>query len=206
MKFQLAEKVEMTRGFDENGNAFALTILKAPGLTVTDILTKEKNGYEGVQTAMGEKKLSRSNKAEIGHFGGKAYKYVKEWRVNPGDLQKGASIAPDIFTKGDIVNVSGTTKAKGFQGAVKRHGFTGGWDQHGQKHSHREVGSIGATGPQRVFKGTRMAGRMGGDRVTVRNLEIFGVDTEKGIILIKGAVPGRRGTILEIYQKSEKLS
>lgn len=201
MKFQLAEKVEMTRGFDEKGNAYAITILKAPGLIVTDILTKEKNGYEGVQTAMGEKKESRATKPELGHFGGKAYKYVKEWRVGTGDLQKGAIIAPDIFVKGDIVNVAGITKAKGFQGGVKRHGFTGGWDQHGQKHSHREVGSIGATGPQRVFKGTRMPGRMGGDRVTVRNVEIFAVDTEKGIILIKGAVPGRRGTIIEIYKK-----
>lgn len=201
MKFQLVEKVEMTRGFDENGNAYALTILRAPGLVVTNILTKEKNGYEAIQTAMDEKKLSRSNKPQIGHFGGKAYKYVKEWRTSTGDLQKGAVIAADIFTKGDVINITGITKAKGFQGGVKRHGFKGGWDQHGQKHSHREVGSIGATGPQRVFKGTRMGGRMGGDRVTVRNLEIFNVDTQKGIILVKGAVPGRRGTILEIYQK-----
>ena len=202
MKFQLAEKLEMTRAFDIDGNAFAVTILRAPGVVVTNILSKEKNGYEGLQIAMDENKPQRSNKPQLGHFGGKAYKYVKEFRTNIGDIQKGAIIKADIFNSKDKVMVSGLSKSKGFQGVVKRHGFKGGWDQHGQKHSAREAGSIGATGPQRVFKGKKMAGRTGGERITVKNLEIFSVDTEKGLILIKGAVPGRRGTILEIISKN----
>lgn len=198
MKFQLAEKQHMTQVFDENGNVHAVTVLRVPGVVVTDIRSLARDGYEAVQVAMDEQKASRSTKAELGHFAGQAYKTVKEFRLNTGDLQKGAVIKADIFTPGDVIAVSGTTKAKGFQGGVKRHGFKGGWDQHGQKHSAREVGSIGATWPQRVLKGKRMGGRMGGDRVTVKNLKVFAVDASKGEILVTGAVPGRRGTILEL--------
>jgi large subunit ribosomal protein L3 len=198
MKFQLAEKLQMTQVFDDAGNAKAVTVLRVPGVIVTDIKKEDRDGYEALQIAMDEQKVSRSNKPELGHFEGKAYKHVKEFRVNTGDLQKGAVIKADIFTVGDIVSVSGLTKAKGFQGGVKRHGFKGGWGQHGQKHSMREVGSIGATWPQRVLKGKRMGGCMGADRITVKNLQIFAVDAQKGEILVTGAVPGRRGTILEI--------
>ncbi|MDQ5957396.1 MAG: large subunit ribosomal protein [Patescibacteria group bacterium] len=198
MKIQLAEKSHMTQVFDADGNVHAVTVLRAPGVTVTDIRSKERDGYEAIQVAMDEQKESRASKAELGHFGGKAYKNVREFRIGAGDLQKGAVIKADIFQSGDIVMVSGLTKAKGFQGGVKRHGFKGGWDQHGQKHSAREVGSVGATWPQRILKGKRMGGRMGGDRVTVKNIKIYSVDTEKGEILVTGAVPGRRGTLIEI--------
>lgn len=198
MKFQLAEKSHMTQVFDADGNVHAVTVLRAPGLTVTDIRSKERDGYEAIQVAMDEQKESRTTKAELGHFGGKAYKNVREFRMPAGDLQKGATIKADIFQPGEVVMVSGITKAKGFQGGVKRHGFTGGWGQHGQKHSMREVGSIGATWPQRVLKGKRMGGRMGGDRVTVKNIKIYSVDAVKGEILVTGAVPGRRGTLIEV--------
>ncbi len=198
MKFQLAEKLQMSQAFDEAGNVHAVTICRAPGVVVTDIKTDARDGYQAVQVAMDEQKVQRVSKAELGHFGGVGYKTVCEFRLNTGDLQKGAMIKADIFNAGDIIAVAGLTKAKGFQGGVKRHGMKGGWNQHGQKHSHREIGSIGSTGQQRVNKGKRMPGRMGGERVTVKNLKVFSVDAVNGFILIKGAVPGRRGTILEI--------
>lgn len=198
MKFQLAEKSHMTQVFDEAGNVHAVTVLRAPGVTVTDIRSKERDGYEAIQVAMDEQKAQRSTKAELGHFGGQAYKQVREFRQSAGDLQKGAVIKADIFQPGDIIAVSGISKGKGFQGGMKRHGFKGGWAQHGQKHSAREVGSIGSTGQQRVNKGHKMPGRMGGDRITVKNIKVFSVNTEKGEILVTGAVPGRRGTLIEI--------
>ncbi len=201
MKFTLAEKLHMSQAFDADGNVHAVTVCRAPGVVVTDMRSTGRDGYEAIQVAMDEQKVQRATKAELGHFGGKAYKVVREFRTPAGDLQKGAVIKADVFQPGDTVVVSGITKAKGFQGVVKRHGFSGGWDQHGQKHSHREAGSIGATGPQRVIKGMKMAGRMGGDRVSVKNLKVFAVDTTNDTILIKGAVPGRRGTILEIRSK-----
>lgn len=188
MKFTLAEKVEMTQLWDADGNVHAVTVLKAPGVVVSGILTKEKNGYEAIQVSMPKTKNTE---------------YIKEFRTFAGDLQKGASIKCDIFQVGDTVEVSSTSKSKGFQGVVKRHGFKGGWDQHGQKHSHREAGSIGggARAGGRVAKGMRMPGRMGGDRVTVKNLKIMGVDAENGVLFIKGAVPGRRGTLVEVVAK-----
>jgi large subunit ribosomal protein L3 len=201
MKFTIGRKLHMTQVFDDVGNVHAVTAISAPGVVVTDILTTERNGYEAIQVAIEENKASRSTKPELGHFGGKNYNVVKEFRTPAGDLQKGAIIAADVFTAGDIVVVSGDTKGKGFQGVMKRHGMHGGWNQHGQKHSHREVGSIGSTGQQRVNKGKRMPGRMGGTRVSVKNLSVYSVDTVNGIILIKGAVPGRRGTVIEIVSK-----
>lgn len=202
MKFTLAEKLHMSQVFDADGNVHAVTVCRAPGVVVTDIRTTERDGYQAIQVAMDEQKIERSTKAEVGHFGGKAYKVVREFRTPAGDLQKGAVIKADVFQPNDVVAVAGITKAKGFQGVVKRHGFKGGWEQHGQKHSQREAGSIGSTGQQRVNKGKKMAGRMGGDRVTVKNLKVFAVDAVNNFILIKGAVPGRRGTILELRSKN----
>ncbi len=176
MKFTLAEKLHMSQVFDADGNVHAVTVCRAPGVVVTDIRSKDRDGYEAIQVAMDEQKVERSTKAEVGHFGGKAYKVVREFRTPAGDLQKGATIKADIFNAGDIAQVTGVSKGKGFQGGVKRHGMSGGWDQHGQKHSHRELGSIGSTGQQRVNKGKRMPGRMGGNRVSVKNLQVFSVD------------------------------
>lgn len=188
----------MTEFFSEDGSVHPATVLKATPITVTAIKTTETDGYEAIQIGQGEQKKERVSKAVRGHLKDAAYKVLKEFRTSPGDLAVGATIACDIFQKGDEVTVSSVSKGKGFQGVMKRHGMHGGWHQHGQKHSMREIGSIGATGPQRVFKGKRMAGRMGSDRVTQKLVKILDVDVENGLILVKGAVAGSRGTLVEL--------
>lgn len=198
MKFALAKKQHMTQFFSEDGKVHTATLLKAEPLTVTALKTVEKDGYEAIQVGQGTQKESRLSKAVLGHLKGEAKEVLKEFRTAVGDLSVGATIACDIFQKGEIVSVSSISKGKGFQGVMKRHNFTGGWGQHGQKHSMREAGSIGATGPQRVFKGKKMAGRMGSDRVTKKGVTILDVDATNGLILVKGAVAGKRGTLVEI--------
>jgi large subunit ribosomal protein L3 len=202
MKFTLATKQHMTEFFSADGKVHPATILKAAPITVTAIKTVEKDGYEAIQVGQGEQKKERLSKALLGHLGGEAYSVVKEFRTATGDLSVGATIACDILSEGDIVTVSSVSKGKGFQGVMKRHGMHGGWHQHGQKHSMREVGSIGSTGQQRVNKGKRMPGRMGSDRITMKNVTVLGVDAVNGIILIKGAVAGKRGTLVEIKTSS----
>ncbi len=198
MKFALAKKQHMTQFFSEDGKVHPATVLKAEPLTVTAIKTAEKDGYTAIQVGQGEQKVSRISKALTGHLKGQAYSVLKEFRTESGDLSVGATLACDVFSKGDIVTASSISKGKGFQGVMKRHGFSGGWGQHGQKHSMREAGSIGATGPQRVFRGKKMAGRMGSDRITGKNVTILDVDVANGIILVKGAVAGKRGTLVEL--------
>lgn len=198
MKFTLATKQNMTQFFSEDGSVHPATILSSTPLTVTQLKTKDTDGYEAIQVAQGEQKVSRISKALAGHLKGKAYQVVREFRSNVGELSVGATVACDIFEKGEIVTISGTSKGKGFQGVMKRHGMKGGWGQHGQKHSAREVGSIGSTGQQRVNKGKRMPGRMGSDRITQKNVTILDVDVVSGTILVKGAIPGKRGTLIEI--------
>jgi len=198
MKFTLATKQHMTEFFSADGKVHPATILKATPLTVTALKTLATDGYEAIQVGQGEQKKERISKALSGHLKGEAFQAIKEFRTAPGDLALGATIACDIFNKGDIVTVSSVSKGKGFQGVMKRHGMKGGWGQHGQKHSAREVGSIGSTGQQRVNKGKRMPGRMGSDRITQKNVTVLDVDFENGIILIKGAVAGKRGTLVEL--------
>ncbi len=198
MKFTLATKQHMTEFFSEDGKVHPATILKATPLTVTAIKSVATDGYDAIQVGSGEQKKERVSKAVLGHLKGSAYKVVKEFRTPGGDLSAGATIACDIFSKGDVVTVSSISKGKGFQGGMKRHGMHGGWHQHGQKHSMREVGSIGSTGQQRVNKGKRMPGRMGSDRITLKNVTILDVDVTNGILLVKGAVAGKRGTVVEI--------
>lgn len=198
MKFAIATKQNMTEFFDENGSVFACTILRALPMTVTDIKNTEKHGYEAVQVSSVAQKKERESKAVLGHTKGEAFKFTKEFRTSPGDLKIGATLNCDVLSKGDTITVSSISKGKGFQGGMKRHGMKGGWGQHGQKHSAREVGSIGSTGQQRVNKGKRMPGRMGSDRVTQKNLKIMDVDTENGYILVLGSVAGKRGTLVEI--------
>ena len=198
MKFTLATKQHMTEFFGQDGKVHPATLLKATPLTVTAIKTVAKDGYDAIQVGQGEQKVSRISKALSGHLKGNAYTVVKEFRTAPGDLAVGATLACDIFDKGEVVTISSTSKGKGFQGVMKLHGMHGGWHQHGQKHSMREIGSIGATGPQRVLKGKRMAGRMGSDRVTQKSVTILDVDATNGLILVKGAVAGKRGTVVEI--------
>lgn len=198
MKFTIATKQNMTQFFSQDGAVFPATILKAEPMTVVSIKSKEKHGYNAIQVGTGVQKKERLSKAVLGHTKGVAFKAIKEFRTEGGDLAPGATIACDIFNAGDVVTISSVSKGKGFQGVMKRHGFTGGWGQHGQKHSAREAGSIGSTGQQRVNKGKRMAGRMGSDRVTQKNVKILDVDATNGIILVKGAVAGKRGTLVEL--------
>lgn len=193
----------MTQVFDESGVCHPATVLRVAPLEVTAVKTADSDGYEAVQVAAGEQKEHRLGKADKGHQGG-AKRQVKEFRArtNHGESLEGHEAGQQIdataFAPGDAVIVSAVSKGKGFQGVVKRHGFAGGRASHGQKHSLREPGSIGATGPARVFKGTKMAGRMGGERVTVKNLTVLQVNPEENLLLIKGAVPGRRGTLVEV--------
>ena len=202
MKFILGTKQNMVQVWNEEGECFPATVLDAGHVVVTQIKSEDKDGYVAVQVAFGEKNARNINKALKGHFKDLGdFKYVKEFRMDSeeaGKLKIGDKIEISSFEEGDTVTISGVSKGKGFQGVVKRHGFAGGRRSHGQKHSEREPGSIGATGPQRVFKGVRMAGRMGSDRVTVKNLKVLGVDKENNKILISGAIPGKRGTLIEI--------
>ena len=190
----------MTQFFSEDGRVFPATVVNTLPGVVTQVKTKEKDGYQSVQIGFGDKKESRISKPLKGHYKALGnFSVVRECPVSTDEtVSVGDKVTIELFKDGDTVRVSGTTKGKGFQGVVKRHGFHGGPRTHGQKHSEREAGSIGGGLRTRVPKGMRMAGRMGGDRVTVKNLKVLHVDAEQNQILISGAVPGRRGTILEI--------
>lgn len=201
-KFLVGVKKGMTQVFDTDGKVSPVTVVHAPPVTVTQLKTKEHDGYVAVQVGYGTQKEARVKDPQKpkGNFRG-----YKEFRID--DLAAyavGATIDATVFAEGDVVQVSGTTKGKGFQGVVKRHGFHGGPRSHGQKHSEREPGSIGG-GPGRaggrVVRGMRMAGRMGQDRVTTTNLKVVKIDAEKGELYISGAIPGRAGTVIEIVQK-----
>ncbi len=205
MKFLLGTKQHMVTVFTEDGRSYAATVISAGPATVTQIKTVEKEGYNAVQIGFGETKEKHVNKAQIGHAKGKLLKHFVEMRARSGELPEGIevglSIDVSVFQPGDKVTISGISKGKGFQGVVKRHGFHGGPRSHGQKHSERSPGSIGGSGGRaggRVAKGMRMAGRMGGDRITVRNLPVLQVLPETNELVVAGAIPGRRGTLLEI--------
>lgn len=192
----------MTQTFRDNGNVVPVTVVKAEPVVVTQIKTKESDGYNAIQVGFFSTKESRVNKPQIGHAKGSGnFKGFREFRVTDTSIYKvGDKIDVSIFTPGDKITVSGISKGKGFQGGVKRHGFKGGSRTHGQKHSEREPGAIGGAGRSggRVVKGMRMAGRMGSDRVTIKGIKIEAVIPEENSILLSGAVPGSRGTILEI--------
>jgi len=199
MKFIIAKKLEMSQRFKENGNVVPVTLLAVSDCIVTQVRTKEKDGYDGVQVGCGEDK--HPNLPEKGHTKGlgKAFELLKEFRMDgPTDLKVGDTISAGQFNPGEFVDVVGVSKGKGFQGVVKRHHFRGGPKTHGHKDNLRMPGSIGSGGMQRVFKGLRMGGRMGGDQVTVKNLEVVEVDAPKGYIAVKGAVPGAFGAILAV--------
>lgn len=203
MKFILGTKERMTQIFDAEGNAHPATILKVTPAKVTQVKNSEKDGYEAVQLASGAQKEHRLGKATRTHLGG-AYKHVKEFRPRTRrketieGIALGDMLDAAVFEAGDMITVSAISKGKGFQGVVKRHGFAGGPKTHGNKHHERAPGSIGAGGMQRVIKGLRMAGRMGGERITVKNLKVLEVNKDENILLVSGAVPGRRGTLVEV--------
>lgn len=204
MKFIIGEKIGMTQIFDTDGRAVPATVVKTCPQVVTQIKNLETDGYFALQVGFQEAKEKKIKKPQKGHLKDLGnYKYFKEFRLSGEDLSSfkvGDKIVSSIFSENDDVCVSAVSKAKGFQGVVKRHGFAGGPRTHGQKHSEREPGSIGGGGRAggRVVKGMKMAGRMGGDRVTVKNLKIVKVDNDEGYLMVSGAVPGRKGTFVEI--------
>ncbi len=203
MKFILGKKLKMSQIWKDD-KVIPVTLIQAGPITITQIRTKEKDGYEAVQVGFGTKKLKNIKKPQQGQFKNLGnFRHVKEFKPTTNDQRPTTYKVGDVldvgqFQDGDKAKISGLNKGKGFQGVVKRHGFHGGPKTHGQKNRHRAPGSIGATAPQRVMPGRKMAGRMGQERITVKNLEIAGVDKENNILMIKGAVPGARGTLLEI--------
>ena len=200
MKFILATKEGMTRIFGDDGRARAGTILIASPVTVTAVKTAEgKDGYAAVQVGQGSRKVKNITKPVLGHTKGKGYEAIREFRLS-SEQEAGAvgdTIDASVFAVGDTVQVSGLTKGKGFAGVVKRHGFHGVGASHGAHRNHRKPGSIGACAtPGRVFKGLKMAGHMGAEQVTTQNLTVHAVDVAKGVILVKGAVPGPKGALV----------
>ncbi len=201
MKVILGKKLHMTQQFLEDGTVIPVTVVQAGPCVVTQVKTAEKDGYTAIQLGFGEKK--RLAKPQIGHLKDLPKAAVmKEFRFDSaevmGEIKRGDTLSVEQFTAGDKVSVTGTSKGRGFQGVVKRHGFGGSPATHGHKDQLRMPGSIGSTGPARVFKGKRMPGRMGNEQVTVRNLEIVGTDAKDNLLFIKGAVPGARNSLVSV--------
>lgn len=201
MKFILGKKLKMTQVFDEKGVVHPVTVVSAGPIVVTQIKTVKTDGYNAIVVGFGTRAEKNINKAQKGQMGGTNYMVLKEFRTaGEPEYKVGDSIELSSFVPGDIVSVSSISKGKGFQGAVKRYGFKGGPRSHGQKHSEHEVGSIGGGGRDggRVAKGKRMAGRMGADRITTKNLTLVSIKSETRELFIQGSIPGRAGTLVEI--------
>ncbi len=199
----IGKKVGMTSIFDDNGKNIPCTVIEAGPCVVTQVRTEEVDGYNALQLGFDDKAEKRANKAEMGHFkkaGSSTKKKVVEFRDFEGEFKLGETVGVDVFVEGEFVDVSATSKGKGFQGVVKRHGFAGvGQATHGQHNRLRAPGSIGAASyPARVFKGMKMAGRMGGGKVTVQNLRVLKVVPEKNLLVLKGCVPGHKNAYLTI--------
>ena len=203
MSALLGRKVGMTSVFDESGRQTVVTVIEAGPCAVTQVKTPDSDGYSAIQLGFQDKKESRTTKALQGHFeaaGVSPKKHVVEFRDSGLDVSLGDEITVDVFAEGDRVQISGVSKGKGFQGVVKRHNFKGVGDAtHGQHNRQRAPGSIGqASDPSRVFKGTKMAGRTGGERVTQSNIRVVRTFPDNNLILVKGAVPGHKNGIVEI--------
>ena len=201
----IGRKIGMTSIFDENGKNIPCTVIECGPCVVTQVRTNDVDGYEAIQLGFDDKTEKHSIKAELGHFkkaGTVAKKKVVEFKGFETEYKLGDVIAVDLFAEGEFVDVIGVSKGKGFQGVVKLHGFGGvGQATHGQHNRLRAPGSVGASSyPSRVFKGMRMAGRMGGDNVTVQNLRVLKVVAEKNLLLVKGAIPGHKNSYV-IVQK-----
>ena len=194
MKFIIGKKLGMTQIYDEGGEAIPVTLIEAGPCVVTDVKSEERDGYNAVQVGfmrVSENKVVKPRK-------GKPFRYLKESKGS-ADVSVNDEISVEIFSQGDKVKIRGVSKGKGFSGVMKRWNFSGaGTSSHGTKHNNRKGGSIGSMFPQKVKKGRKMAGRMGADQVTVKNLKVASVDLEKNIIALKGAVPGKNGSIITI--------
>ncbi|MGB2248581.1 MAG: 50S ribosomal protein L3 [Alcanivorax sediminis] len=193
----IGRKCGMTRVFTEEGVSVPVTVIEVTPNRVAQVKTEESDGYQAVQVTVGERRASRVTKAQAGHFskaGVEAGRGVWEFRAEAGELQPGSEVTVEGFEAGQMIDVTGTSKGKGFAGGVKRWNFSTQDMTHGNSLSHRAPGSIGQNQtPGRVFKGKKMAGHMGAERVTVQNLEVVRVDAEKNLLLVKGAVPGATG-------------
>ncbi len=197
----LGRKLGMTQIWDDENRVIPVTVIQAGPCQVAQLKTPERDGYAAVQLAFGETKATRLNKPELGHLkaaGATPAKHLVELRVDDlGEFTVGQTIAVDVFAKGDLVDVTGVSKGKGFAGGMKRHNFKGQGASHGNHKKHRAPGSIGACAtPARVFKGMRMAGQMGNVRTTTLNLEVVEADPERNLLLVKGAVPGPNGGLV----------
>ena len=198
----IGKKVGMTQIFDEQGKAIPVTVIEAGPCVVAQVKTNETDGYNAIQLGFGDVKESKLNKPEIGHFTKSKLtlkKHLREFRLDSVDgVKVGDELKADVFTKGDKVDIQGTSKGKGFQGVIKRHGQSRGPMGHGSMY-HRRPGSMGSTStPGRVFKGKNLPGHMGANTITIQNLEVAAVDLDKNVILVKGSVPGVNGAILKI--------
>ncbi len=203
MKYILGQKIKMSQIFDKDGKVIPVTIVRAGPVTITQIKNLTKDKYSAVQVGFGEKK--KITKPLAGHLKNLGnFRWLREYKLKnsePIQGNVGDKIKIDIFQEGDMVKVTGISKGKGFAGVVKRHHFRGGPASHGHKDNLRMPGAIGAGGMQHVLKGTRMGGRMGGEKVSVRNLQVLKVDKENNILMLKGAVPGTKTGLVEIILK-----
>ena len=211
MKAIIGKKIGMTQIFDDNGVVIPVTVIEAGPCTVVQLKTEETDGYTAVQLGYGDVKEHKVNKPDAGHFakaGVKPTKHLREFRVCEkcaSEVKVGDTVKADVFEKGDAVDIQGISKGKGFQGVIKRHGQSRGPMGHGSMY-HRRPGSMGPTStPGRVFKGKNLPGHMGVETVTIQNLEVVRVDLDKNAILVKGSVPGNKGSILKI-RKSVKAA
>jgi large subunit ribosomal protein L3 len=199
----LGRKLGMTQIFDEGARAIPVTAIEAGPCLIAQVRTPDRDGYSAIQLAFGEVKESKLTKAELGHLkanGVGAHTHLVELRVaDSTQFQVGQELRADVFEQGERADIIGTSRGKGFAGVYKRHGFGGAPASHGTERKHRTPGSVGASAtPSRVFKGTKLPGRMGHDRVTILNLEVVKVDPERNLLLIKGAVPGPVGGLVVV--------
>lgn len=203
----MGKKVGMTQIFDDEGRAIPVTVIEVKPCAVVQVKTEKRDGYSAVQVGADPVSESKVNRPLGGHFsraGVQPHRVLREFRVDdPSEFEEGSTLGVDVFTEGQRVDITGISKGKGFAGSIKRHGFARGPMSHGS-HYHRGPGSHGASAdPSRVFKGRKLPGRMGADRVTTQNLEIIRVDAEKNVLLVKGAVPGPRGGIVAVRESKK---
>lgn len=203
----LGRKIGMTRVYDENGRSIPVTVIEAGPCTILQKKTVQKEGYNAIQLGFLEKKESKLNKPEAGHFkrsGGKGFYHVREFRVeNPESYEVGQQVTlTEMAAIGDMIDIAGKSKGRGFQGVIKRHGFRGGRATHGSDF-HRAPGSIGCSAwPSRVLKGKKMPGRMGNETVTQKNLKIIDIRNDENVLLVRGTVPGAKNDLLNIFTKA----
>lgn len=206
MSGMLGKKIGMTRIFDETGNAVPVTVVKAGPCYITQLKTEETDGYSAVQVGFDEKKEKNTTQPILGHLnkaGAPPVRILKEFPLDvTEELKAGDVLNADYFEEGDMVKVTGLGKGRGFTGVVKRHNFSGGRGSHGQSSMQRAPGSVGQSSyPSKVFKGMKMAGRKGGNRVSIKGLQVMRVDAESNLLFIKGSVPGSRNSFIEIVKQ-----